>query len=209
MKITTHSSVHTSGILAMNKIAQKISIAFAVIAFFGVNSQLIGAELKDTQAVSIEVSVLHIDREARQMLVVELMGPWDDEPLETTGWFYRTFSVSKKAAAFEYVREGDRIKIDVLTSLDVKLREPTDEELATPYLDHKVTTKKGILEHVITGVCEIISLDNMAETVIFKGPRGNLLKVKVGKRSMETMNPGDTVVISYTQGEVVGITRSD
>jgi len=193
----------------MKKIAQRISIAFAVIATFGINSQLIGAELEDTAVVSIEASVLHIDREARQMLVMELAGPWDDEPLETTDWFYRTFSVSKKATAFEDIREGDKIKMDVITSLDVDVREPTDEELATPYLNHKVTTKKGILEHVITGVCEIISLDQTTDTVIFKSPNNNMLKVKVGRRSMETMLPGDKVVISYTQGEIVGMTRSD
>lgn len=194
----------------MNKIIRPMLVAFASIVAVGLNSNALGGELKDTAVTQVVASVLHVDQEARQILVIELEGIAEAEPYETTTWLYRTYSVNKKVAAFDYVRAGDKVILDIDTSLAIKLREPKDNEIEHSFNSHTITSKKGVLEHVITAVCEVVAIDKKSDKVTFRGPRGRLFSVKVADDVMFGRNQiGDTLVVTYNQGAIVGLSRAN
>jgi len=194
----------------MNRISQGLLIAIATTVTVGLTTNALGVELKDTAITQIGASVLHVDKENRQLLVIELEGIVEAEPAETTSWLYRTYSVNKKVATFDYVREGDKVILDVTTSLAIAVRKPTDEEGQSPYQSHTVTTKKGVLQHEITAVCEVAAVDKETDRITFRGPRGKLFRVRVSEDFMlEVGQIGDQVVVTYSQSEIVGLSRAD
>jgi hypothetical protein len=95
-------------------------------------------------------------------------------------------------------------------SLSVDVRKPTEEELKTSFNSITVTEKNGQLNHVITAVCEITALDTKNSKLVFKGPRGRQFAVPVAKGDLTGKGKvGDKVVVMYTQGVVVGMSRAE
>jgi len=194
----------------MNRITRRMVFALAATLAAGLNTNGLGSELKDTAITQIVASVLQVDREARQLLVMELEGIDKAEPASTATWLYRTFSVKKGVSAFDYIRAGDKVRLGITTSIALDLREATDEEIANAYQSHTISTKKGVLEHKLTAVCKVVAIDPKEDSITFQGPRGRLFRVKVYEKSMLKKGQiGDTIVVSYNQGQVVEMSRAD
>ena len=192
----------------MNKSIQRFLAVLSLTVAIGMPANLFSA-LEDTAVTSILASVVHVDHETREILVIELEGLYETEPLETATWYYRNFSVSEDVAGFDYVRAGDRVVLEVAVSLALDLRKATKDELEDPVVIETVTTKKGNIEHVIAAVCEVVEIDKKANKVTFQGPKGQKFKVRVAAEHMRNIKKvGDTVVVTYTQSEVVGLSRA-
>lgn len=193
----------------MNKLTQRFFAALTLALTIALPANLFAA-LEDTAVSTVLASVIYVDHESREILVAELEGIFEDEPVETRSWYYRTFSVGDDVAAFDYVRAGDRVTLDIEVSLAIDLRKATKDENADPYMSKTVTTKKGEIQHVVTGVCQVVEIDKKNSKVTFQGPKGGKFKVRIGPGHMNSIKKaGDTVVITYTQGDVVGIARAD
>lgn len=93
-------------------------------------------------------------------------------------------------------------------ALKVDIRKPTDEETKTAYSAITVTETNGVLNHVITAVCQVTAIDTKNSVITFKGPRGRLFAVPVTKGDLsDKAKVGDKVVINYTQGSVTSLAR--
>lgn len=166
--------------------------------------------LESTAVTPILVEVLHVDHDNREILVTEIEGAIETSEGDSISPLYRTFSVSEDVTSFEYVRAGDRVTMQVEASLAINLRKPTAEEIEVPYMSDAVTTKAGGIEHIITGVCKVITLDKLKRVVTMEGPRGRRFSVRVAESQMYAVpKGGDYVVVTYTQHEVVALSRAE
>ena len=196
--------------MILNKHRVLTALASAALTAFVIPTTARSAELKDTVTQSIKAEVLYVDKAARQISVMELEGMGGDEtdPVTTSGWFIRTFSVNKDVGAFDAVKAGDKVTLNISMSLSLVLRKPTPEEAANPSTSITVTDKNGALNHVISAVCVITKIDTKNSMLTFKGPRGRLFAVAVAKDHVQgSAKVGDQVFVTYTHGAVTGLTR--
>lgn len=191
----------------LNRTFLRFLATLSLTAAIGLPASLFGV-LEDTAVTPILADVLYVDHDSREILVLEIEGAIEAD--DSSASLHRTFSVADDVEAFDHIRAGDRVTLQVEASLAMKLRKPTDEEIETKYMSDTITQKDGKIEHVIAGVCKVITYDKLKRLVTLEGPRGRRFSVKVAK-SQEYIVPkgGDHIVVTYTQHEVVDMERAD
>ena len=183
-----------------------------LVSSFCSQTELFSAELKDSAVSTVKAEILYVHKEARQLSVVELegQGPDTKDPVATSNWFLRTYSVAPNVAAFDTVKAGDKVVLSVDMSLSLDIRKPTEAEVANPFQTVTVSAKEKdkVLKHTITAVCEVLAIDTKNNRITFKGPGGRKFAVPAAKGELSGVGKvGDKVVVNYTQGAVVGISR--
>jgi hypothetical protein len=189
----------------------RVLVAVLVSSFCS-QTELFSAELKDNAVSTVKAEVLYVHKQARQLSVVELegLGPDAKDPVNTSNWFLRTYSVAPNVDAFNAIKAGDQVVLSIDMSLSLDIRKPTEAEAANPFQTQTVseTQKDKVLKHVITAVCEVVAVDTKNNRITFKGPGGRKFSVPAGKGELEGRGKvGDKVVVNYTQGAVVAISR--
>ncbi len=146
-------------------------------------------------AITVEAVVTSIDLETRQ---VSLQGP-DGAPF--------TITATEQVVKLEDVSVGDSVVATYLSALEGELREPTEEELAEPWV---VLADAAISEdpdrpgiggaRQIRAVCTIEGMNRVLGTVMLKDPRGNLHVLdQVEPEKMEGVTLGQTLVVVYSE----------
>jgi Cu/Ag efflux protein CusF len=146
-------------------------------------------------AVTVEAVVTDIDLETRH---VTLQGPGGD---------LFTITVPESASRLDEVKVGDRLVATYLAGLEGELREPTEEELAEPWV---VVKEAGVADdenhpgvgaaRVIRAVCTIEGLNRILGTVVIKDPRGKVHVIgDVEPGKMEGVTLGQTLVVVYAE----------
>ena len=146
-------------------------------------------------AVTMEAVVPDIDLETRQ---VSLRGPQGNVV---------TLTAREDVVKLEDVHVGDRLVATYLAALEVELREPTEEELAEPWVE---LSDAGVSDdpefravgeaRAIRAVCTIEGMNRALGTVTIKDPRGKLHLIgDVEPEKMEGVTLGDTVVVIYRE----------
>jgi len=156
-------------------------------------------------AVSIEAEIIDIDLETRE---VSLKGP--------TGKIV-TMTSPEKVVKLEDMRVGDKVVATYFAALEAELREPTEEELATPWLvieEAGVLTEgeaPGIGEAQITrAVCTIEGLNRVLGAVTIKDSRGKLHVIgDVEPEKMEGVTLGQTIVVVYAQALAITLEKKE
>jgi hypothetical protein len=146
-------------------------------------------------AVTVEAVVTDVDVETRQ---VTLQGPSGD---------LFTVTVPESASRLDEVKVGDRLVATYLAGLEAELREPTEEELAEPWV---VVKDAGVSDdenypgvgaaRVIRAVCTIEGLNRILGNVVIKDPRGKVHVIgDVEPEKMEGVTLGQTLVVVYAE----------
>ena len=146
-------------------------------------------------AVTMEAVVTDIDLETRQ---VSLRGPQGNVV---------TLTAREDVVKLEDVNVGDRLVATYLAALEGELREPTEEELAEPWVE---LSDAGVSDdpefravgeaRAIRAVCTIEGMNRALGTVTIKDPRGKLHLIgDVEPEKMEGVTLGDTVVVIYRE----------
>ena len=146
-------------------------------------------------AVTVEALVTDVDIETRH---VTLQGPGGDQ---------FTVTVPETATNLENIKVGDRLVATYLAGLEGELREPTEEELAEPWVVVKDVGVSDDENHpgvgaarVIRAVCTIEGLNRILGTVVIKDPRGKVHVIgDVEPEKMEGVTLGQTVVVVYAE----------
>ena len=104
------------------------------------------------------------------------------------------------------VKIGDRVVLSYFKSIAYQVSKPGEvEEIAV-----KAEVKRvGAQTRLITKTATIQDIDRIANTVVLKGPEGNLVGVKVkdpGK--LENVQVGDQVVITYTEALAISLEKA-
>jgi len=146
-------------------------------------------------AMQMEAVVTDIDLETRQ---VSLQGP---------GGNIVTLNARENVIKLEDVNVGDVLVVSYLAALEGEVREPTEEELAEPWvvLEDEAMSAEGEepqvgAARVIRAVCTIEGMNRVLGTVIIKDPRGKLHLIgAVEPEKMEGVTLGQTVVVVYAE----------
>ncbi|MCX2973149.1 hypothetical protein EYC87_06055 [Halieaceae bacterium IMCC8485] len=146
-------------------------------------------------AMSVEAIVTDIDLETRQ---VSLQGP-DGNII--------TMTASEKVVKLEDVSVGDALRATYLAALEGELREPTEEELAQPYV---VVQDGGVGEadgqpvagaaRLIHAVCTIEGMNRLLGTVTIMDSNGKVHVIAdVEPEKMSNVTLGQTIVMTFSE----------
>lgn len=154
-------------------------------------------------SVSMEAEVTAIDYETRE---VSLRAP---------GGNIVTITAGDHIARLEDITVGDSIVTTYIASLEGELREPTEEELANPWMEVDGAAKApegtepgAIVGRVIRAVCTIEGMNRMLGTVMVKDPRGKYHVIgDVEPEKMEGVVLGATLVLVYTEAMAITLEK--
>jgi hypothetical protein len=146
-------------------------------------------------AITIEAVITDIDLETRQ---VSVQGP---------GGQTITMTATEQVVKLEDINVGDTIVATYIASLEGELREPTEEELAEPWVVlQDAAMSEGDEQPAIGGarliraVCTIEGMNRVLGTVTVMDPRGKLHLIgDVEPEKMEGVTLGQTIVMVYTE----------
>jgi hypothetical protein len=146
-------------------------------------------------ALQIEAVVTDIDLDTRQ---VSLQGPGG----ETV-----TVTAREQVVKLEDVAVGDKLLVTYLAALEGEVRDPTEEELAEPWVVLEEGAVSGEGEQpgigaarMIRAVCTIEGMNRVLGTVTVRDSRGKLHLIgDVEPDKMEGVTLGQTVVMVYTE----------
>ena len=118
-------------------------------------------------AIVVEAVVTDIDLETRQV------------SLKTPSGQIVTVTAKEDVVKLEDVSVGDRLRATYLSALEGELREPTEEELAEPWLVLQ-DSGKGVVDgtpmaggaRIIRAVCTIEGMNRLLRTVTILDPNG-------------------------------------
>lgn len=146
-------------------------------------------------AMSVEAIVTAIDLETRQ---VSLQGP-DGNTI--------TLTASEQVVKLEDVNVGDALRATYLAALEGELREPTEEELAQPYVVVQDSGAGDIEGQPVAGaarlihaVCTIEGMNRLLGTVTILDPNGKVHVIAdVEPEKMSNVTLGQTIVMTFSE----------
>lgn len=154
-------------------------------------------------AAELVAVVTAIDLDTRE---VSLQGPGG----ETV-----TITAREEIVKLEDVSVGDRLRVTYLASLEGELREPTEEELAEPYLvledagqsdDPNLPGVAGA--RVIRAVVTIEGMNREFGTVTVKDSRGKLHMIgDIEPEKFDGVKLGQTLVLVYTEALAMSLEK--
>jgi hypothetical protein len=196
---------------SMKKIAKTISGGLlALIAStmpLAAQEAQVEEEAGKTRAVAtvIEAEVVGVDTAAGQ---VRLKGPLGN---------VQTLTIPADVSKLENVKVGDTVLATYLAAMESELREPTEEELAEPWV---VVEKSGAMPdpenpgiggaRVIRAVCTIEGMNPPLGTVTLKDSNGKLHLIgEVEPEKMEGVVLGQTVVVLYAEAVALTLVKKE
>lgn len=155
-------------------------------------------------AIQVEAIVTAIDLDTRE---VSLQGP-NGQTL--------TVTAQEQITDLESVSIGDRLLVTYLAALEGEVREPTEEELAEPWLVLEESTVSddpdlpGVAgARIIRAVVTIEGMNREFGTVTVKDSRGKLHLIgDVEPEKMEGVTLGQTVVLVYTEALAMSLEKT-
>lgn len=187
------------------------SIYYCLPVVFALALPLTAQSAEETQneggiramAISIEAEIIAIDLETRE---VTLRGA-DGEVVSMVS--------PEKVVKLEDMKVGDVVVASYLAALEGEVREPTEDELAVPWLviEEAGASTEGVQPlvggaRVIRAVCTIEEMNKEEGTVKIKDSRGKVHQIgDVEPEKMEGVSIGQTVVMVYTEAMALSLNR--
>ena len=184
---------------ALNRLLRGVALTLAALALPLTAQADNHAEATEgnvrAMAISVEAVVTDIDLDTRQ---VTLKGPAGES---------FTVAASEEVVKLEDVSVGDTLRATYLAALEGELREPTEEELAEPWVVLE-DSGKGVVEGVpmaggarlIRAVCTIEGMNRLLGTVTILDPNGRAHVIgDVEPEKMTGVTLGQTIVMVYRE----------
>lgn len=156
-------------------------------------------------AVQLEATIVDIDYESRELT---LEGP-------EGGLF--SLSASDDIERLEEFAVGDTVVASYIAAFAAELREPTEEELAEPWLE-VTEAERGSLDElpsaagidVIRAVCSIEGINRLLGTVTLRDSRDDYHTVEdVDPEIMPDLRIGESVVVTFSQALALDLMKPD
>ncbi len=123
-----------------------------------------------------------------------------------------TVNVPSDVKAFDTLKTGDKVDIDYYESLAVSLAPTGAKPGAAERHGRAVDMGGGVRGREIMVTAEVVSVDADANTVTFKGPKGNMRTIHVENPTLQqklpNLKPGQVVQFDYTQATAASIRPS-
>ncbi len=155
-------------------------------------------------AIEVDAEVISVDMETRE-LVLQL--PTGEQV---------TTVVSPAVQRLNEVAAGDVLVVTYLAALAAELREPTEEELANPWVEGVEAgiagaeqAPGGAVIDAVRAVCTIEGMNRLLGTVMILDSRGKTHVIgDVSPERIESLRIGQSVVMTFTQALAVGIEKT-
>jgi hypothetical protein len=167
-------------------------------------------EMKETptaeraMVLEIEAQITAIDIETRQ---ISLTGPLGETVMLTAG---------PDVTRLKELVVGDTVTATYLTSIAAELREPTEEEEMSPFVEitDQVRTESyelpgGAVARIIRAVCTIEGMNRITRTVTILDARGMAHVIgDVQLESFALLTLGQKVIITYTEAVALTLQKT-
>jgi cold shock CspA family protein len=124
-----------------------------------------------------------------------------------------TVEVPEAVKAFDDMKTGDKVDIDYYQSLAISLAPSGTKPSSSERRGRQVNVGGGLRGREITVSAEVVSVDPAADTVTFKGPKGNLRTVHVENSALQAklpnLKPGQVVQFDYSEAVAASIRPSE
>ena len=116
------------------------------------------------------------------------------------------------AKAFDALKVSDKVDIDYYESLAISMAPSGTKPSMAERKGRAVDMGGGITGRELTMTAEVMSVDPNADTVTFKGPKGNVRTVYVSnpanQAKLPSLKPGQVVQFKYTEAVATSIRPS-
>ena len=144
-----------------------------------------------TQLVHAVATVKGINRSDRSIILKK------DDGEETT------VHVPESVKEFNTLKMGDKVDVDYYESLAISMAPTGSKPSMSERRGAAVDVGGGIKGREMSMSAEVVSVDPSANTVTFKGPKGNMRTVYVAdpanQQKLSALRPGQVVQFDYTE----------
>jgi hypothetical protein len=123
-----------------------------------------------------------------------------------------TVEVPQAVKGFENVKPGDKVDVDYYESLAISTAPTGTKPSMTEHKGRAVDMGGGISGRELKMSAEVVSVDPSANTVTFKGPKGNMRTIYVAdpanQEKLPSLKPGQVVQFDYTEAVAAAIRPS-
>ncbi|EED32482.1 conserved hypothetical protein [gamma proteobacterium NOR5-3] len=181
------------------------SLTIAVFAGAAHHEEAMSDHAERAMAIEIDAEVIAVDAETRE-LVLQL--PTGEQ---------MTTVVDPQVKRLAEVAPGDFLVVTYLAALAAELREPTEEEMANPWVEGADAgiagaedAPGGAMVSAVRAVCTIEGMNRLIGTVTILDSRGKAHVIAdVKPERIEQLRIGQSVVMTFTQALAVGIEKAD
>ena len=159
---------------------------------------------ESAMAIEISAQVVAVDAEARELVLLLPTG----EQVTTT--------VDAAVQRLDEFAAGDTLVVTYLAALAAELREPTEEELANPWMEGAGAGRAGpdgapagAIINAVRAVCTVEGMDRLRGTATILDSRGKVHVIQdVKPERLEQLRIGQTVVMTFTQAVAIGLEKA-
>lgn len=120
-----------------------------------------------------------------------------------------TVEVPQSVTGFEHVKPGDKVDVDFYQSMAISMAPTGTKPTMTERKGQAVDMGGGISGRELKMSAEVVSVDPGANTVTFKGPKGNMRTIYVAdpanQEKLPNLKPGQVVQFDYTEAVAAAI----
>ena len=181
-----------------------LCLASAVLSFPALAEESAPVTGKErVMAITVNAEITGIDQESRE---VTLRTPMGQQVTVTAG------SDIERLHDFAV---GDVVSTTYIASLEGEVREPTEAEMAEPWIEIGAAAKStadmepgAIVGRVIQAVCTIEGMNRVTRTVMVLDPRGKYHVIgDVEPEKMAGVTLGTTLVLTYSEAIAVALEK--
>jgi len=123
-----------------------------------------------------------------------------------------TVTVPRDVKAFDKLKVGDKVDVDYYQSLAISMMPGGSKTGMTERKGRNVDMGGGVTGREVMVAAEVVSVNPSANTVTFKGPKGNMRTVHVMdpdmRQKLPSLKPGQVVQFDYTEAMATSIRPS-
>jgi hypothetical protein len=155
-------------------------------------------------AISVQAEIMAIDAESREVTLKTPMGDLVN------------VTASADIERFNEFAVGDFVTSTYIASLEGELREPTEAEIAEPWMEMSGAAIAGgniepgaMVGRTIQAVCTIEGMNRLTQTVTVLDPRGKYHVIgEVEPEKMEGVTLGTTLVLTYSEALAITLEKA-
>lgn len=150
-------------------------------------------EMTKVNAVQTEATVTAVDQKKRMVT------------LKFEDGHSTTFKAGPEVRNLAQVRKGDTVRTSYYESLAVRVEKVTSDTARAPLGEMPA----GVVTNYVDVTAQVTALDRSRALATLKGPRGNLVDVKVRDPStLDNVKVGDMVNVTYTESLAIEVERT-
>jgi hypothetical protein len=189
--------------LYLNSVAT-LCLASAIFSLPALSEEAAPAANKErVMAITVDAEITGIDQESRE---VTLRTPMGDLVTVTAG---------DDIERLHDFAVGDIVSSTYIASLEGEVREPTEAEIAEPWIEMDAAAKStadmepgAIVGRVIQAVCTIEGMNRVTRTVMVLDPRGKYHVIgDVEPEKMVGVTLGTTLVLTYSEAIAISLEK--